>query len=161
MTNESNFSPPSAAGGHEKAVYVPMSEERKLEVVAQFTDDVVTQLGKAFIEVVKIEGWGKRDLARITGLNETGIGHVLSGRRRNLTAETIALLSRSMQKRPQLHLVDVRPKNNNVGASQLLADDGVPHNSAANALRETQTQRTKTGPLGARLSELRTCEAVP
>jgi plasmid maintenance system antidote protein VapI len=133
----------------EKAAYMPMSEERKLEVVAQFTDDVLTQLGKAFIEVVKIEGWGKRDLARITGLNETGVNHVLSGRRRNLTAETIAILSRAMQKRPHLQLVDVRPANNNVRFAESLADQREPQSSAASALQETQAQRTKAGQLGA------------
>jgi ABC-type Mn2+/Zn2+ transport system ATPase subunit len=105
---------------HERAAYVPISEERKLEIVAQFTDDVLTQLGRAFIEAVKIERWGKRDLARITGLNETGIGHVLAGRRRNLTVGTIALLARAMKKRPQLTLVDVRPKNNDVETAQLV-----------------------------------------
>jgi hypothetical protein len=112
----------SGADNRETAAYVPMSEQRKLEIVAQFTDDVLTQLGRAFIEAVKIERWGKRDLARITGLNETGIGHVLAGRRRNLTVSTIALLARAMKKRPQLTLVDVRPKDNNVQIAQLVPD---------------------------------------
>jgi hypothetical protein len=97
----------------QKAPYIQMSPERRLEVVSQFTDDVLTQLGTAFVEVVKKEHWGKRDLAQISGLHETGIGHILSGRRKNLTIETIALLARAMQKRPQLMLHDVRPKGNN------------------------------------------------
>jgi hypothetical protein len=95
-----------------KAAYAPMTTERKLKVVDQFADDVLTQLATAFREVVEIENWGKRDLAHISGLNETAISHILSGRRRNLTAETIALLSQAMQKRPQLALVDVRRKGN-------------------------------------------------
>jgi ribosomal protein S6 len=95
-----------------KAAYTPMSEQQKLEAVADLTDDVLAALTKAFFEVVKREQWGKRDLAQISGLNETAIGHILAGRRKNLTIETIALLARAMQKRPQLVLHDRRPRRN-------------------------------------------------
>jgi transcriptional regulator with XRE-family HTH domain len=95
-----------------KAACMPMSEQQKLEAVAHLTDDVLAALTKAFFEVVKREQWGKRDLAQISGLNETAIGHILAGRRKNLTIETIALLARAMQKRPELVLHDLRPHRN-------------------------------------------------
>jgi len=95
-----------------KAAYAPISEQQKLEAVAHLTDDVLAALTKAFFEVVKREQWGKRDLAQISGLNETAIGHILAGRRKNLTIETIALLARAMQKRPQLVLNDLRRHRN-------------------------------------------------
>jgi len=93
-----------------KVAHVPLSEQEKLEVVARLTDNVLAELTKAFFEVVKQERWGKRDLAQISGINETGIGHVLSGRRKNLTIETIALLARAMRTRPELVLHDLRPR---------------------------------------------------
>lgn len=93
-----------------KVAHVPMSEQEKLEVVARLTDNVLAELTKAFLKVVKQERWGKRDLAQISGINETGIGHVLSGRRKNLTIETIALLARAMRTRPELVLHDLRPR---------------------------------------------------
>jgi hypothetical protein len=121
-----------------KAAYAPMSEDRKLEVVAHFTDDVLAALTKAFFEVVKNEQWGKRDLAKISGLNETAIGHILAGRRKNLTAEIIALLARAMQKRPELVLHDLRPKGNHFAS---LGDSQSDRDSAAAALRERQVQQ--------------------
>ncbi len=99
-----------------KAAYAPMSEQQRLEAVVHLTDEVLATLTKAFFEVVKNEQWGKRDLAQISGLNETGIGHVLAARRKNLTIETIALLARAMRKRPELVLHDLRPSGNNLAA---------------------------------------------
>ena len=93
----------------------PMSDDRRLEVVAQLTDDVLAKPTHAFFEVARSEGWGKRDLAVISGIDETNIGHILAGRRKNITVETIALLSRAMRTRPELVLHDQRPKNNNLG----------------------------------------------
>ena len=95
-----------------KENYKPMTNKRRLDLVARFKDDVISKLGAAFVEVVKNEGWGKRDLAKISGIDETAISRILRGRRKNLTAETIALLARSMKKRPELLLIDVRPKGN-------------------------------------------------
>ena len=89
-----------------------MSDQRKDEVVAQLADQVIAKLTAAFFEVVTNEKWGKRDLAKISGLNETQIGHILAGRRKNLTTETIALLARAMRKRPELVFQDMRPKGN-------------------------------------------------
>ena len=97
-----------------KAQVVPMSDHRRLEVAVQFTDDVLSKLAGAFFAVVQHEGWGKRDLSLISGINETAIGHILAGRRKNLTVETIALLTRAMQTRPELVLHDLRPRDNNV-----------------------------------------------
>jgi hypothetical protein len=113
----------------------PMSENRKLEITAQFTDDVLSKLADAFFQVVQQEGWGKRDLSSISGINETAIGHILAGRRRNLTVETIALLTRAMRKRPELLLHDLRPKDNNQG---MLIVSQPNANSAAGALQEKQ-----------------------
>jgi transcriptional regulator with XRE-family HTH domain len=101
-----------SAEAPKKAAYAPMSEQQKLEAVAHLIDDASAALTKAFFEVVKREQWGKRDLAEISGLNETAIGHILAGRRKNLTIETIALLARAMQKRLQLVLHDLRPHRN-------------------------------------------------
>jgi hypothetical protein len=98
---------------HLKASIERMSDSRRLEVTAQFTDDVLSKLADAFFQVVQQEGWGKRDLSSISGINETAVGHILAGRRKNLTVETIALLTRAMRKRPELTLHDLRPKGNN------------------------------------------------
>jgi hypothetical protein len=95
-----------------KAAIFPMSDDLRREVAAQLTDDVLAKLTSAFFEVIAKERWGKRDLALISGLNETAIGHILAGRRKNLTIETIALLARSMQKRPELILHDTRARGN-------------------------------------------------
>jgi transcriptional regulator with XRE-family HTH domain len=89
-----------------------MTDEQKLDAVAGFSDDVIAKLTEAFFETIKSEGWGKRDLAKISGLNETAIGHILSGRRLNPTIETIALLARALQRRPELTLKNVRPQGN-------------------------------------------------
>jgi transcriptional regulator with XRE-family HTH domain len=108
-----------------------MSGDRRLEVAAQFTDDVLAKLARAFFQVIKQEGWGKRDLAAISGINETAIGHILAGRRKNLTVETIALLTRAMRARPELILHDLRPMGNNVARLS----------SAAAALQEDQVHQ--------------------
>jgi hypothetical protein len=109
-----------------KAPPQPMSDQRRMEVVAQFTDDVLSKLADAFFQVVKQEGWGKRDLSLISGINETAINHVLAGRRKNLTAETIALLTRAMRTRPELILHDLRPTGNNISAAAATDKQQVP-----------------------------------
>jgi transcriptional regulator with XRE-family HTH domain len=91
-----------------------MTEDRKREVVAQLTDDVLSKLTGAFFDVSKIEHWTKRDLSAISGINETAISHILAGRRKNLTVETIALLARAMGVRPELVLHDTRPTGNHM-----------------------------------------------
>jgi hypothetical protein len=133
-----------------KAAYAPMSEQQRLEAVVHLTDDVLAALTKAFFEVVKNEQWGKRDLAQISGLNETGIGHVLAGRRKNLTVETIALLARAMRKRPEFVLHDIRPSGNNLAA---LRGNRSDHQSAVTALEEKQFHQPTnltSGTLGSR-----------
>jgi hypothetical protein len=136
------------AGGlsSEKADYCQMTGQQKLEAVAQLTDNVLAELTKAFFEVVKKERWGKRDLSRISGLNETGIGHILAGRRKNLTVESVALLARAMQKRPELVLYDLRPKGNNAPAALARLDRSadVPQTAAA-TLEEQQVARQSPG----------------
>ena len=86
-----------------------MDDLRRNEIVLQFQDDVVAALSEAFADVLTREGWGKRDLAAVCGIDESTIGHILAGRRRNLELETVALLARAMRRRPELTLVDVRP----------------------------------------------------
>jgi transcriptional regulator with XRE-family HTH domain len=105
-------SDPAAAGA--KAPVSVMTENRKREVVAQLTDDVLSKLTGAFFDVCKIEHWTKRDLSTISGINETAINHILAGRRKNLTVETIALLARAMGVRPELVLHDTRPTGNHM-----------------------------------------------
>jgi hypothetical protein len=119
----------------DKASFRVMSDDRRLEVAAQFTDDVLSKLADAFFQVVKNEGWGKRDLSAISGINETAIGHILAGRRKNLTIETIALLTRAMRKRPELTLHDLRPAQNNIA---YLAEDKILGSSA---FQEKQLQQ--------------------
>jgi hypothetical protein len=147
----------------EKAPVSEMSNDRKLEVVVQLTDDVLAKLTSAFFEVMSKEKWGKRDLALISGLNETAIGHILAGRRKNLTIETIALLARSMLKRPELVLHDTRPKGNRAGlpSSAAVALERTPpqagnlirplttihSSSAATALTESQEHLRKNSAL--------------
>jgi transcriptional regulator with XRE-family HTH domain len=98
--------------GSVKAPLCAMTQDRKQEVVAQMTDDVLSKLTGAFFDVCKIEHWTKRDLSTISGINETAINHILAGRRKNLTVETVALLARAMQLRPELVLHDTRPADN-------------------------------------------------
>jgi hypothetical protein len=112
-----------------------MSPERQREVAAQFTDDVLAKLVEAFFQVVQREAWGKRDLAAISGMNETAIGHILSGRRKNLKLETIAILTRAMKARPELILHNLRPSDNNTGRP---AEQQSQFDSAAAALEEAQ-----------------------
>jgi transcriptional regulator with XRE-family HTH domain len=112
-----------------------MSEDRKSELVAQFTDDVLSKLTGAFFDVSAIEHWTKRDLSQIIGMNETAVGHILAGRRKNLTIETIALLARAMKVRPELIMHDTRPAGNMPSAepqndrTQTLATQFAPYRS--------------------------------
>jgi hypothetical protein len=104
--------------GGAKAPVCAMTEDRKHEVVAQLTDDVLSKLTGAFFDVCKIEHWTKRDLSTISGINETAINHILAGRRKNLTVETIALLARAMGVRPELVLHNTRPAGNHMPSVQ-------------------------------------------
>jgi hypothetical protein len=104
----------------DKAPFAVMTEDRKREVVAQLTDDVLSKLVGAFFDVSKMERWTKRDLATISGINETAINHILAGRRKNLTVETIALLTRAMGTRPELVLHDSRPTGNQPHSASLV-----------------------------------------
>jgi hypothetical protein len=144
MPNNNEMSLCEGAESAKKASYAPMSEQLKLEAVAHLTDDVLAALTKAFFEVVKREQWGKRDLAQISGLNETGIGHILAGRRKNLTIETIALLARAMRKRPELVLHDLRPHGNQSAAIQTHRPDAI---SAAAAFQEQQVPQSHSAAL--------------
>jgi transcriptional regulator with XRE-family HTH domain len=133
-----------------RAPLEPMTDDRRLEVVAQFTDDILAKLTDAFFEVVKEEGWGKRDLSKICGINESAIGHILAGRRKNLTAETIALVARAMKKRPSLTLTDTRPTGD-TSDTKLAAEESTQQDqpkqsqSAALAPTEEWVQRLNRG----------------
>jgi transcriptional regulator with XRE-family HTH domain len=122
-----------------------MSEDRKSELVAQFTDDVLSKLTGAFFDVSTIEHWTKRDLSQIIGMNETAVGHILAGRRKNLTIETIALLARAMKVRPELVMHDMRPAGNHIPSAEP-QNDGT-HTLAAQfapylSVRALPSQRT-------------------
>jgi hypothetical protein len=140
-----------SASKQAKAPIQPMSDHRRLEVVAQFSDDVLSKLAMAFFQALQEEGWGKRDLSAICGINETAIGHILSGRRKNITVESIALLSRAMRTRPELVLHDLRLRDNNVAR---LSEQHPQSDSAADALNETQV-RQSTRPLGSSIGVAR------
>src|ERR1700683_2670837 len=129
----------SSSADNAKAPVTTMTEDRKRDVTAQFTDDVLSKLTGAFFDVCKIERWTKRDLSAISGINETAISHILAGRRKNLTVETIALLTRAMRKRPELLLHDLRATGNSAGMIE-----GQAQNSAANALQEKQVQQPRS-----------------
>jgi DNA-binding Xre family transcriptional regulator len=137
----------AATASPQKAAAVPMMAEFKRSVIAQATDDVIAKLTGAFFEVAKNEKWGKRDLSQISGMNETAIGHILSGRRKNLTVETIALLARAMQKRPELVLHDTRPKGNKYSAAEATASvanrpfSAIASSTAASALVDQNFQQ--------------------
>ena len=122
-----------------KAPLLPLSSERRREIAAQFTDDVLAKLVEAFFQVIQQEAWGKRDLAVISGMNETAIGHILSGRRKNLKLETIAILTRAMKARPELVLHNLRPADNNVNRPT----DQQSHSAAA-AFEETQVMQSNS-----------------
>ena len=140
----------------EKAEIEEMSDDRKLEVVAQLTDDVLSKLTAAFFDVCKLEHWTKRDLSQISGMNETAIGHILAGRRKNVTVETIALLARAMKVRPELVLHDMRPNGNHMppqreaalllGAKEAIQRSTKAFASAFASTHDT-TQRTLLGNL--------------
>lgn len=145
--------------GQAKVQVTPFGDERKREIVVQYMDDVVAKLTASFFEVVSKEKWGKRDLSTISGLNETAIGHILSGRRKNLTVETIALLARAMRKRPELVLHDTRPAGNHFETLSSAAEalesyrlpSSMPSVSAASALQNEQWQQHS--PSGGRAAE--------
>jgi transcriptional regulator with XRE-family HTH domain len=124
-----------------KKSYKPISKERKLDLVARFKDDILSKLGAAFVEVVKNEGWGQRDLANISGINETAISRILRGRRKNLTAETIALLARAMKKRPELLLVDIRPKGNKFQVNISSEQTQVPADTSSRSAGELNVRQ--------------------
>jgi transcriptional regulator with XRE-family HTH domain len=132
-----------------KAPVCAMTEDRKREVVAQLMDDVLSKLTGAFFDVCKIERWTKRDLSAISGINETAIGHILAGRRKNLTVETVALLARSMGVRPELVLHDTRPIGNHTppvrqestAAVSLVARPAVQRGARALSSAFAQAQR--------------------
>lgn len=102
-----------------KAPLAVLSEEQRRRYAAKFADDVLAKLTEAFIDVQEIEGWGKRDIAQILERDETAIGHLLSGRRKNMTIETVALLARAMRKRPELVLKDLRGQGNGAGTKSV------------------------------------------
>jgi hypothetical protein len=138
-----------------KAPVVAMTNDRKREVIAQFTDDVLSKLTSAFFDVCKLERWTKRDLSAISGINETAIGHILAGRRKNLTVETIALLTRAMGNRPELVLHDTRPIGNQPPHRTTVFDAfatsaGVQDQTSASALNfhaNEDTQRSTSSAL--------------
>lgn len=108
LTRKRDAGIPAGAAKRDKAPFVPMSEDQKLDHVCELTDDMLSQSCIAFFQVIKNENWGKRELAGITGMTEAAISRVLSGQRKRLTADTIAVLARAMRKRPRLVLEDVR-----------------------------------------------------
>jgi len=101
-----------------KAPVPEVSEARRELEAARFKDDVLTKLNSAFVDILQKEGWTKRDLAELSGLDETAIGHILAGRRKNLTVDVIARLARAMRTRPELALVDLRPTGNRAEVAQ-------------------------------------------
>jgi transcriptional regulator with XRE-family HTH domain len=128
---QTSYRPQKGSGkspvGDAKAPVVVMTNDRKREVVAQLTDDVLSKLTGAFFDVCKFERWTKRDLSSISGINETAIGHILAGRRKNLTVETIALLARAMGVRPELVLHDTRPVGNQPPAKSAVVKTFTAH----------------------------------
>ena len=135
-----------------KAPVITTAKNRKREVVAQFTDDVLSKLTGAFFDVCKIERWTKRDLSAISGINETAIVHILAGRRKNLTVETIAILARAMGTRPELVLHDTRPAGNDRQAPPIadtplrIASTSPVSNTAGQQQLLGGTQRTDAAP---------------
>ena len=117
MAKKRNAAPQPGAAGGDKAPLVPMSEHQKLKYVVRFTRRHTFTTGRCVLPGRQERKLGQARSATITGLNETGIGHVLSGRRKNLTAETIAILAQAMLKRPRLVLEDLREPARSAAAS--------------------------------------------
>ena len=87
-----------------------MTEADKLRFRAEFVDDVLSKLGDALFEVAEKEGWTKRDIAAVAGMDETMLGRLLAGRRPNMKVETVAVLARALRRRPELTLHNDRPE---------------------------------------------------
>jgi hypothetical protein len=125
-----------------KAPVCAMTDDRKREIVAQLTDDVLSKLTGAFFDVWKLEHWTKRDLATISGINETAINHILAGRRKNLTVETVAVLARAMGTRPELVLHDTRPAGNQAAKTAFVPTLNLPPSIPAIANTTTSALST-------------------
>lgn len=108
-TNSRNASRPLKP---QKQPYNPLSKERLQDYAAEYKDDVLSKLTAALIEAQIKEGWSQRDLANLIGCKESQLSHIFNGRRKNLTTDTISAIARALQKRPELALIDVRPKGN-------------------------------------------------
>jgi transcriptional regulator with XRE-family HTH domain len=152
--NRQNSPVVSSAADDAKAPVTTMTQDRKREVIAQLTDDVLSKLTGAFFDVCKIERWTKRDLSAISGINETAIGHILAGRRKNLTIETIALLARAMRVRPDLVFHNTRPSGNQMppvqprgNAALVLAARPVAQRGASNVSALDASGLTTSSPL--------------
>jgi len=83
-----------------------MTEEQKLLYAARLKGQVLRKLTIAFIDAKKKFGWTQRDIAKRMGVDESEISHILSGKRKNLSLEKIAIYARAMNRRAEIHLID-------------------------------------------------------
>ena len=119
-----------------------ISEADHLRYRAEFVDDVLSKLSDALYEVASVEGWTKRDIATVAGMDETMLGRLLSGRRPNMKIETVAILARALRRRPELTLHDDRPAfdalTDDVRRSDALSHDGAWDYAEQNPVGEYQ-----------------------
>ena len=83
-----------------------MTDEEKLLYAARLKGQVLRKLTAAFIDAKKKFGWTQRDVASRMGVDESEISHILSGKRKNLSLEKIAIYARAMNRRAEINFID-------------------------------------------------------
>ena len=83
-----------------------MTDEEKLLYAARLKGQVLRKLTVAFIDAKKKFGWTQRDVASRMGVDESEISHILSGKRKNLSLEKIAIYARAMNRRAEINFID-------------------------------------------------------
>lgn len=88
----------------------PELNEHSQEWRARFTDDVLAKL-KGCLWHIHSESKDIYDLALTSGMSIFKLKRIFSGRKKNITIDEIAILSRAMRFRPELVLHDMRDEN--------------------------------------------------
>lgn len=102
-----------------------MTEEQKILYGVRLKGQVLRKLTIAFIDAKKKFGWTQRDIAKRMGVDESEISHILSGKRKNLSLEKIAIYARAMNRRAEIHFIDpeeaVKIKTSLINKSSILS----------------------------------------
>ncbi len=87
-----------------KSKPVPLTDSEKKGAVSRLVQEVVAQLSGAMIDANSGAGWTQADVARRLAMDPALVSRWLSARNRNMTLETLALLSRALDMKPALEL---------------------------------------------------------